>query len=212
VRGVSVAAVRAVLPVVLLTVVFAIVIGVVYYVKGQLTPAGLTWPSAFDTALNTLTSFGTLVVIVALAALVIFVLISTLGGGGMAGRFVTLGAPGMNTPVLAYMPIMSPLEALKILAEAAVRAVRSRARAGITGGLLVLVAIAVLVLVIGIGVAVGSQVIAQFNQTTGSIPGPVGALLTTISNFANIIILISLAAVIIAILLSAFGSMARAGR
>ena len=84
----SVAAVRAVLPVVLLTVVFAIVIGVVFYVKGQLTPAGLTWPSAFDTALNTLTSFGTLVVIVALAALVIFVLISALGGSGIAGRFV----------------------------------------------------------------------------------------------------------------------------
>jgi hypothetical protein len=212
VRGVSVSAVRAVLPVVLLTVVFAIVIGVVYYVRGQLTPAGLTWPSAFDTALNTLTSFGTLVVIVALAALVIFVLISTLGASNVAGRFVTLGAPGMSTPALVYMPIMSPLEALKILAETGVRAVRSRARAGITGGLLVLVAIAVLVLVIGIGVAVGSQVIAQFNQTTGTIPRPVGALLTTISNFANIIILISLAAVIIAILLSAFGSMARAGR
>jgi hypothetical protein len=209
---VSVAAVRAVLPVALLTVVFAIVIGVVFYVKGQLTPAGLTWPSAFDTALNTLTSFGALVVIVALAALVIFVLISALGGSGIAGRFVTLGAPGMSIPVLVYAPIMSPFEALKILAGTAVRAVRSRARAGITGGLLVLVAVAVLVLVIGIAVAVGSQVIAQFNQTTGTIPGPVGALLTTISNFANIIILISLAAVIIAILLSAFGNMARAGR
>ena len=208
----SVAAVRAVLPVVLLTVVFAIVLGVVFYVKEQLTPAGLTWPSAFDTALNTLTSFGTLAVIVALAALVIFVLLSTLGGSGIAGRFVTLGVPGMSTPVLVYVPIMSPLEALKILAEATVRAVRSRARTGVAGGLLVLIAVAALVLIIGIAIAVGREVIIQFNQTTGTIPGPVGTLLTTISNFANIIILISLAAVIIAILLSAFGSMARAGR
>jgi len=55
---VSVAAVRAVLPIVLLTVVFAIVLGVVYYVKSQLTPAGLQWPSVFDATLNTLTSFG----------------------------------------------------------------------------------------------------------------------------------------------------------
>ncbi len=207
----SVAAVRTVLPVALLTVVFAIVLGVVYYVKAQLGPTGLTWPSAFDTALNTLTSFGTLVVIVSLAALVIFALLATLGGRVM-GRFVTLGAPGMSTPVLVYMPVMSPLEALKALAETAVRAVRSRARAGIAGGLLVLVSIAVLVLIIGIAIAVGSQVITQFNATTGSIPRPVGALLTTISNFANIIILVGLAAVIIAILLSAFGGIAKSGR
>jgi hypothetical protein len=211
VRGVSVAAVRAVLPIALLTVVFAIVLGVVYYVRSQLGPAGLQWPSAFDTALNTLTSFGTLVVIVALAALVIFVLFNVLGGR-VAGRFVTLGAPGMSTPVLVYMPVMPPLEALKTLAETAVRAVRSRARAGVAGGLLVLISIAALVLIIGIAIAVGSQVITQFNQTTGSIPRPVGTLLTTISNFANIIILVGLAAVIIAILLSAFGGIVRGGR
>jgi hypothetical protein len=208
---VSVAAVRAVLPIALLTVVFAIVLGVVYYVKAQLTPAGLQWPSAFDTALNTLTGFGSLIVIVALAALVIFVLLTALGGG-VAGRFIALGAPGMSTPVLVYMPIVSPLEALKILAETAVRAVRNRARAGVVGGLLALVSIAVLVLVIGIAIAVGSQVITAFNQTTGGIPRPVGALLTTISNFANIIILVVLAAVIIAILLSAFGGISRGGR
>jgi hypothetical protein len=211
VRGVSVEAVRAVLPIALLTAVFAIVLGVVYYVKAQLSPAGLTWPSAFDTALNTLTSFGTLVVIVALAALVLFVLLSTLGGR-VAGRFATLGVPGLQTPVLVYMPIVSPLEALKALAETAVRAVRSRARVGVVGGLQVLIVIAALVLVIGIAIAVGSQVIAQFNATTGSIPRPVGGLLTTISNFANIIILVSLAAVIIVILLSAFGGIARGGR
>jgi predicted PurR-regulated permease PerM len=76
---------------------------------------------------------------------------------------------------------MPPLEALKTLAETAVRAVRSRARAGVVGGLLVLVSVAVLVLIIGIAIAVGSQVITQFNQTTGSIPRPVGTLLTTIS-------------------------------
>jgi hypothetical protein len=208
---VSVAAVRAVLPIALLTVVFAIVLGVVYYVRAQLTPAGLQWPSAFDTALNTLTGFGTLVVIVALAALVIYVLVSVLGGG-VAGRFATLGAPGLQTPVLVYMPVVSPLEALKILAETAVRAVRSRARTGVMGGLQVLIVIAVLVLVIGIAIAVGSQVLIQFNQTTGSIPRPVGTLLTTISNFANIIILVVLAAVIITILLSAFGGIARGGR
>jgi hypothetical protein len=200
------------LPIALLTVVFAIVLGVVYYVKSQLTPAGLTWPTAFDTALNTLTGFGSLVVIVALAALVIFVLLSTLGGN-VPGRFVVPGAPGMSTPVLVYMPIISPLEALKVLAETAVRAVRSRAKAGLAGGLLALIIVAVLILVIGIAIAVGSQVITQFNATTGSIPRPVGALLTTISNFANIIVLIVLAAVIIAILLSAFGGVARgAGR
>jgi hypothetical protein len=208
---VSVAAVRAVLPIALLTVVFAIVLGVVYYVKSQLTPAGLTWPSAFDTALNTLTGFGTLVVIVALAALVMFVLLSVLGGR-VAGRFATPWVPGMSTPVLVYMPIISPLEALKALAETAVRAVRSRARVGVVGGLQVLIVIAALVLIIGIAIAVGSQVITQFNQTTGSIPRPVGTLLTTISNFANIIILVTLAAVIIAILLSAFGGIARGGR
>jgi hypothetical protein len=208
---VSVAAVRAVLPIALLTVVFAITLGVVYYVKSQLGPAGLTWPSAFDTALNTLTSFGTLIVIVALAALVIFVLFNVLGGGVRA-RFVAPAIPGMGTVALAYMPVITPLEALKVLAETAVRAVRSRTRAGVAGGLLVLIAIAVLVLIIGIAVAVGNQVITQFNQTTGSIPRPVGTLLTTISNFANIIILVTLAAVIIAILLSAFGGIARGGR
>jgi hypothetical protein len=211
VRGVSVAAVRAVLPIVLLTVVFAITLGVVYYVRSQLTPAGLQWPSAFDTSLNTLTNFGTLTVIVSLAALVIFVLFSVLAGR-VAGRFVTLGAPGMSTPVLVYMPVVSPLEALKVLVETAVRAVRSRARAGVAGGLLVLVSVAVLVLIIGIAIAVGSQVITQFNQTTGSIPRPVGTLLTTIANFSNIIILVTLAAVIIFILLSAFGGIARGGR
>jgi hypothetical protein len=208
---VSVAAVRAVLPIALLTVVFAIVLGVVYYVRAQLAPAGLQWPSAFDTALNTLTSFGTLVVIVALAALVIYVLLSVLGGG-VAGRFATLGVPGMQMPALVYVPIMSPLEALKVLAETAVRATRSRARVGVVGGLQVLIAIAALVLVIGIAIAVGGQVITQFNQTAGSIPRPVGTLLTTISNFANIIILVVLAAVIITILLSAFGGIARGGR
>jgi hypothetical protein len=208
---VSVAAVRAVLPIALLTVVFAIVLGVVYYVRSQLGPAGLAWPSAFDTALNILTSFGTIVVIVALAALVIFVLLSTLGGG-IAGRFVTLWVPGMSTPVLVYMPVVSPLEALKTLAETAVRAVRSRVRAGVAGGLLALIAIAVLVLVIGIAMAVGSQVIAQFNATTGSIPKPVGNLLTTISNFSIIIIIVVLASVMITILLSAFGGIARGGR
>ncbi|MCC5990119.1 MAG: hypothetical protein LM558_01225 [Thermosphaera sp.] len=207
----SVVAVRAVLPIVLLTVVFAITLGVVYYVKAQLNPAGLQWPSAFDTALSTLTSFGTLVVIVALATLVIFVLLNVLDGR-VAGRFITLGAPDMGTPVLVYMPVVSPLEALKILAETAVRAVRGRARAGVVGGLLVLISIAVLVLVIGIAIAVGSQVITAFNQTTGSIPKPVGTLLTTISNFANIIVLVTLAAVIILILLSAFGGIARGGR
>jgi hypothetical protein len=211
VRGVSVSAVRAVLPIVLLTVVFAITLGVVYYVRAQLAPAGLQWPSAFDTALSTLTSFGTLVVIVALAALVIYVLLSVLGGG-VAGRFATPWVPSLQTPVLVYMPIVSPLEALKILAETAVRAVRSRARVGVIGGLLALIALAILVLVIGIAIAVGSQVLMQFNQTTGSIPRPVGILLTTISNFANIIILVVLAAIIIVILLSAFGGVARGGR
>jgi len=208
---VSVAAVRAVLPIVLLTVVFAIVLGVVYYVKAQLGPAGLQWPSAFDTALSTLTSFGTLVVIVALATLVIFVLLNVLGGG-VGARFVVPSMPGMSTPVLVYMPVITPLEALKVLAKTAVRAVRSRARAGVAGGLLVLISIAVLVLIIGIAIAVGSQVITAFNQTTGSIPKPVGTLLTTISNFANIIVLVTLAAVIIFILLSAFGGIARGGR
>jgi len=208
---VSVAAVRAVLPIALLTVVFALVLGVVYYVRSQLTPAGLTWPSAFDAALSTLTGFGTLVVIVALAALVIFVLVSVLGGG-IRARFVVPAMPGMSTPVLVYMPVVSPLEALKTLAETAVRAVRSRARAGVAGGLLVLISIAALVLVIGIAIAVGSQVITQFNQTTGSIPRPVGNLLTTIANFSNIIILVTLATVIIAILMSAFGGLVRGGR
>jgi hypothetical protein len=208
---VSVAAVRAVLPIALLTVVFAIVLGVVYFVKAQLGPAGLQWPSAFDAALNTLTGFGALIVIVALAALVLYVLLSTLGGR-VAGRFATLGVPGLQTPVLVYMPMVSPLEALKILAETAVRAVRSRARAGVIGGLQALIAIAALVLVIGIAIAVGGQVITQFNETTGSIPKPVGTLLTTISNFANIIILVVLAAIIIVILLSAFGGVTKGGR
>ena len=207
----SVAAVRAVMPIVLLTVVFAVVLGVVYYVRAQLEPAGLEWPSTFNAALNTLTNFGTLVVIVALAALVIFVLFDVLGGGA-AGRFTTLWAPGMSTPALVYVPIVSPLEVLKILAETAVRAVRSRARAGVSGGLLTLIAIAALVLIIGIAIAVGNQVIAQFNQTTESIPGSVGSLLATIANFANIIILVTLAAVIIATLLSAFGGLSRGGR
>jgi hypothetical protein len=208
---VSVAAVRAVLPIALLTVVFAIVLGVVYYVRSQLTPAGLQWPSVFDTTLSTLTSFGTLIVIVALASLVIFVLLSAVGGG-IRARFVAPALPGMSTPVLVYMPIASPLEALKILAETAVRAARSRARAGVAGGLLVLIHIGILVLVIGIAVAVGSQIILSFNQTTGSIPRPVGNLMSTIAGFSNIVILVTLAVVIIAILLSALGSLARGGR
>ena len=207
----SVAAVRAVLPIVLLTVVFAIVLGVVYYVKSQLTPAGLTWPSVFDATLATLTSFGTLIVIVALAALVIFVLLSAIGGGVRA-RFVVPAAPGMSVPVLVYMSVVSPLEALKILAETAVRAVRGRARAGVAGGLMVLINIAVIVLVIGIAVAVGSQIVTSFNATTGSIPKPVGNLLSTIAGFANIVILVTLAVVIIAILISALGGLVRGGR
>ena len=207
----SVAAVRAVLPIALLTVVFALVLGVVYAVRAQLSQAGLQWPSAFDAALSTVTSFGALIVIVALGALVIFVLFSLLGGR-VAGRFVVLGAPAVGTPVLIYTPVISPLEALKVLAETAVRAVRSRARAGVTGGLLALISIAVIVLVIGIAVAVGAQVITQFNQTTGSIPKPVGNLLTVISYFSNIIILVVLGAIIIAILMSAFGGLVRGGR
>jgi len=208
---VSVAAVRAVLPIVLLTVVFAIVLGVVYYVRSQLTPAGLAWPSVFDATLATLTSFGTLIVIVALAALVIFVLLSALGGGVRA-RFVVPAVPGMSVPVLVYMSAVSPLEALKILAETAVRAVRGRAGAGVVGGLTVLINIAVIVLVIGIAIAVGSQIITSFNQTTGSIPKPVGNLLSTIAGFANIVILVTLAVVIIAILMSALGGLVRGGR
>ena len=208
----SVSAVRAMLPVVLLTVALAIVIGVVYYVKSQLGPAGLTWPSAFDTALNTLTNFVVLAVIISLAAIVIFVLLSTLGGG-VVGKFIALGKPGLQTPVLVYAPLISPAEAVRALAEVAVRAVRSRARAGVAGGLLAIVVIAVLVLAVGVAIAVGSQIITQFNATTGSIPRPVGNLLTTISNFANIIILVALAAVIITVLLSAFGGVvARGGR
>jgi hypothetical protein len=208
---VSVVAVRAVLPIVLLTVVFAIVLGVVYYVRSQLTPAGLTWPSVFDATLATLTSFGTLIVIVALAALVIYVLLSALGGG-IRARFVVPGVPGMSVPVLVYAPVVSPLEAVKALVETAVRAVRGRAGAGTAGGLLVLVNIAILVLVIGIAVAVGSQIITSFNQTTGSIPKPVGNLISTIAGFANIVILVSLAVVIIAILLSALGGLVKGGR
>jgi hypothetical protein len=208
---VSVVAVRAILPVVLLAVVFAVVIGVVFYVRSQLEPAGLTWPSAFDAALGTLTSFGTLIVIVALAALVIYVLLNVLGGG-IAGRFVVPGVPGLQTPVLVYIPIISPLEALKALAETAVRAVRSRARAGVTGGLLVLIYVAALVLIIGIAVAVGSKIIADFDAATDSIPEPVKNLMTTVASFSNIVILVVLAATIITILLSVFGGITRGGR
>jgi len=117
----------------------------------------------------------------------------------------------MSTPVLVYMSL-SPLEALKILAEIAVRAARSRARAGVAGGLLVLINIAILVLVIGIAVAVGSQIITSFNETTGSIPKPVGNLISTIAGFANIVILVTLAVVIIVILMSTLGGLVRAGR
>jgi hypothetical protein len=150
-------------------------------------------------------------VIVALAALVIYVLVNALGGVAGA-RFVAPAVPGMSTPALVYVPIVSPLEALKTLAETAVRAVKSRARAGVAGGLLVLINIGILVLVIGIAVAVGGQIITSFNETTGSIPKPVGNLISTISGFANIVILVTLAVVIILILLSALGGLVRGER
>jgi uncharacterized membrane protein HdeD (DUF308 family) len=54
---VSVKAVREAL----LTAVLAIVIGVVFLVRGQLEAAGLQWPSALDTALSVLVGFVELV-------------------------------------------------------------------------------------------------------------------------------------------------------
>ncbi len=45
----------------LLTAVLAIVIGVVFLVRGQLEAAGLQWPSALDTALSVLVGFVELV-------------------------------------------------------------------------------------------------------------------------------------------------------
>jgi len=54
---VSVKAVREAL----LTAVLAIVIGVVFLVRGQLEEAGLQWPSALDTALSVLVGFVELV-------------------------------------------------------------------------------------------------------------------------------------------------------
>ena len=45
----------------LLTAVLAIVIGVVFLVRGQLEEAGLQWPSALDTALSVLVGFVELV-------------------------------------------------------------------------------------------------------------------------------------------------------
>jgi len=126
--------------------------------------------------------------------------------------FVAPAVPVVSTPVLVYAPVVSPFEALRILVETLIKAVRSRARAGTSGGLLVLINIAILVLVIGIAVAVGSQIITSFNETTGSIPRPVGNLLSTIAGFANIVILVTLAVVIIVILLSTLGGLVRGGR
>jgi hypothetical protein len=57
VERVSVKAVREAL----LTAVLAIVIGVVFLVRGQLEAAGLQWPSALDTALSVLVGFVELV-------------------------------------------------------------------------------------------------------------------------------------------------------
>ena len=206
----SMASVRAIVPVVLLTIAFIIVMGVIHYVRSQLPSAGLTWPTAFDNILSTLTSFGGLVVIVSLAALVIFALM-TIFAGAVAARAVNMAPGALATPV-AFYTLASPAEILKALLADFVNYARRRASAGIGGGLLVLIYVGLLVLVIGIAVGVGHQVITQFNQTTGSIPSSLAGLLTTISNFSGIIVLVVLASVIILILLSAFTGIARAGR
>jgi hypothetical protein len=61
VERVSVKAVREALLTAVFVVVFAIVIGVVFLVRGQLEAAGLQWPSALDTALSVLVGFVELV-------------------------------------------------------------------------------------------------------------------------------------------------------
>ena len=77
----------------LLTAVLAIVIGVVFLVRGQLEAAGLQWPSALDTALSVLFGFIRLVMmlddIVVLVALIIITIIILFALGGVfreAGR------------------------------------------------------------------------------------------------------------------------------
>jgi Na+-driven multidrug efflux pump len=79
VERVGVKAVRDILSIALSTVVFvvvfAVVIGLVFLVRGQLEAAGLQWPSALDTALSALVGFIRLVMmlddIVVLVALII---------------------------------------------------------------------------------------------------------------------------------------------
>jgi len=68
---VSIQAIGTIPLIVLLTAVFAIVIGIVFFVRGQFEAAGLQWPSALDTALSVLVGFAGLVVLTALMAIVI---------------------------------------------------------------------------------------------------------------------------------------------
>jgi hypothetical protein len=58
---VSVKDLRTIPSIALLTVVLAIVIGVVFLVREQLEATGLPWPSALDTALSVLVGFVKLV-------------------------------------------------------------------------------------------------------------------------------------------------------
>jgi ABC-type proline/glycine betaine transport system permease subunit len=54
---VSVKDLRTIPSIALLTVVLAIVIGLVFFVREQLEATGLPWPSALDTALSVLVGF-----------------------------------------------------------------------------------------------------------------------------------------------------------
>jgi NADH:ubiquinone oxidoreductase subunit 3 (subunit A) len=95
-RRVSVKDLRTIPLIALLTVVLAIVIGLVFFVREQLEATGLPWPSALDTALSVLVGFVGLVMtlydivgLVALIAIFIIIIMILFALGGVfreAGR------------------------------------------------------------------------------------------------------------------------------
>jgi hypothetical protein len=95
-RRVSVKDLRTIPLIALLTVVLAIVIGLVFFVREEIEATGLPWPSALDTELSVLVGFVGLVMtlydIVGLVALIaIFIIIAIIILFALGGAFREAG-------------------------------------------------------------------------------------------------------------------------
>ena len=87
----SVKDLRTIPSIALLTVVLAIVIGLVFFVREQFEALGLPWPSALDTALSVLVGFVELIMtLLDIRGLVVLIAIFIIA----LGLLLRLGGPG----------------------------------------------------------------------------------------------------------------------